>query len=356
MRVLVLGDLHTIHSVRWVDALKEHFEVHALSLEKPIEERKEFTYLRTRIRSERWKYILNLHRVRTAIEAFDPDVLNPHFIPNYGLLSALASGGRPCVLSVWGSDLLQVPKKSAFHRRATRWILRRMDRIVADARMMIPVLRDFGVEEERVYVMPFGLDKEVRETPLVDLPGPPWRIVSHRRLVPEMDPGTVVEALGFLRRKRSDFEAVLCSEGPLRDHLLRRTEELGLADRVRFPGSVDDEELHELLRTAHIYVSASLTDSTSVSLLEAMACGAYPVVSDIEGNREWVRDRENGMLFEAGDPVELAERIEAAMDEREGRLQTRRTNKDLVTEKANWERNVGRFADMMRELGGSRAS
>ena len=67
MRVLMLADLGTVHSIRWFDALAEHFEVAALSLETPAERREGFIEVRTHIQSKRWKYVLNLARVRAAV-------------------------------------------------------------------------------------------------------------------------------------------------------------------------------------------------------------------------------------------------------------------------------------------------
>ena len=66
-------------------------------------------------------------------------------------------------------------------------------------------------------------------------------------------------------------------------------------------GFVDAARLFELYRGGDVYVSLSRSDSTSQSLLEAMAVGLFPIVSDIEGNREWVTHRRQGYLVPAGD-------------------------------------------------------
>jgi len=64
-----------------------------------------------------------------------------------------------------------------------------------------------------------------------------------------------------------------------------------------------------LLAEADIFVSTSLYDGTSVSLLEAMACGTFPIVTDIASNREWILDGETGSLFSGGDEILLAKKI-----------------------------------------------
>jgi glycosyltransferase involved in cell wall biosynthesis len=64
-----------------------------------------------------------------------------------------------------------------------------------------------------------------------------------------------------------------------------------------------------LLSEADIYVSTSLYDGTSVSLLEAMGSGAFPIVTNIPANREWINDGENGFLISVDDEKILAQRI-----------------------------------------------
>jgi glycosyltransferase involved in cell wall biosynthesis len=65
----------------------------------------------------------------------------------------------------------------------------------------------------------------------------------------------------------------------------------------------------EILHRASIYVSTSPTDGLSISLLEAMACGLFPIVTDVPGNRPLIQNGENGLLFPVGDSRSLAEKI-----------------------------------------------
>jgi len=69
------------------------------------------------------------------------------------------------------------------------------------------------------------------------------------------------------------------------------------------------EELPRVYRSADVYVSASHVDGSSVSLLEALACGKPALVSDIPSNCEWVSPGEQGWLFQDGNANELADRM-----------------------------------------------
>jgi glycosyltransferase involved in cell wall biosynthesis len=106
---------------------------------------------------------------------------------------------------------------------------------------------------------------------------------------------------------------------------------------------VGEPRLRELLRGHEVYVSLSRSDSTSQSLLEAMAAGLLPVVTDIEGNREWVVHRDCGLLVPTGDPEALA----AALAEAAG-------EPSVAAAMAHEARAVAgrraRFADTLEEL------
>jgi glycosyltransferase involved in cell wall biosynthesis len=109
-----------------------------------------------------------------------------------------------------------------------------------------------------------------------------------------------------LRRRGVAFRATIAGEGPLRAELEALARELEIGALVTFTGWVGEEALRALYRTHEIYVSLSRSDSTSQSLLEAMAAGLVPVVTEIEGNREWVTHRNEGLLVPVGDAEAVA--------------------------------------------------
>ena len=79
--------------------------------------------------------------------------------------------------------------------------------------------------------------------------------------------------------------------------------QLGLASFIHAPGRVNNDLLPQYLCLANLYLSSALSDGTSVSLLEAMACGLPVVVTKGYGNLEWVTPQQNGWLVEAGSPL-----------------------------------------------------
>jgi glycosyltransferase involved in cell wall biosynthesis len=114
-----------------------------------------------------------------------------------------------------------------------------------------------------------------------------------------------VEVLG------SEFNLTITGDGPDRGRLQHLVDELGLHDRVRFVGRVDEPELHALYRRADVYVSMSTNEAMPVTILELLACGARVVASDIPAHRD-IAARTNGeiaIIPTDARPAELAEAI-----------------------------------------------
>ena len=92
---------------------------------------------------------------------------------------------------------------------------------------------------------------------------------------------------------------------------------------------------------ADIYISPSHVDGSSVSLMEALACGLPALVSDIPANKEWVSEGINGWLFPDRDAGALAEKILAAMAQRKKFTQIGRAARKVAEERADWKKNFG---------------
>jgi glycosyltransferase involved in cell wall biosynthesis len=94
---------------------------------------------------------------------------------------------------------------------------------------------------------------------------------------------------------------------------------------------------------ADIYVSASRTDGSSISLIEAFASGRPAIVSNIPGNREWVEPGMNGWWFKDGDADDLAEAILSAAAQRKTFSEMGRAARKTAEERANWGKNFSKL-------------
>ena len=93
-----------------------------------------------------------------------------------------------------------------------------------------------------------------------------------------------------------------------------------------------------LFKKARVFVSPSIHDGTPNSLLEAMACGCFPVVGNIESMREWVTSGVNGLLIDASSPPSLANGIIAALENPALCVGAKKENALIIAERAGYQR------------------
>ena len=195
---------------------------------------------------------------------------------------------------------------------------------------------------EKVVTLPFGVDTEhfntsVR-TPAIGSERPV--VMSTRRLEAGLDVATFVRAVPHVLNKTGNAQFVIAGDGHLRGNLQKLAANLGVASQICFLGGIEHEQMPKLLGGADVFVSTSPLDGNNVSLNEAMACGAFPIVTDIAANRAFVRHGENGLAFSCGDEEELAKCIVQAVERPEWRLSVMQPNFEIVREKASWQHSM----------------
>lgn len=216
-----------------------------------------------------------------------------------------------------------------------------LDGLIVDSDATRAIASRAGVAADRITFLPWGIDLEA-----FDLEGPraefDGRAVLSLRAHEELyRVGDIVEAFHAVADVVPDAVLVLGHAGSLTPLLRERVDALGLSDRVHFIGTVDEAALAPLLRAASCYVTASSVDGTSVTLLQAMACGAPVVASSTAGNLGWIEPGVTGRIFATGDVAGLASAIiETLSDPDESSIARAR---ELVVANANWSRNLERL-------------
>jgi glycosyltransferase involved in cell wall biosynthesis len=133
------------------------------------------------------------------------------------------------------------------------------------------------------------------------------------RFSPEKNLTTLLRAVPEVALSRPGIVVVCCGEGPLQSEALALTRQLGIGDRVRFPGYVSD--LPRWMRSSDVFVSASLHEGHPNVVLEAMAAGIPIVVSDISSHREFLTG-DSAVLFDPDSPTRLARALISSLEDR----------------------------------------
>jgi glycosyltransferase involved in cell wall biosynthesis len=234
-------------------------------------------------------------------------------------------------------------------------VVRRADYVTSDARVMTEAIESMDVDPERVLTFPYGVDLERFKPRNPDETGGP-RILTNRKLAPVYSVSTVIDAFPAVRETFHQATLTVAGDGELRADLLERAERSIARRAIVFVGDVDHQRMPSLLRDHHLYVSTSLSDTTSVSLLEAMACGLFPIVSDIPANREWIEDGVNGRLVPVQQPMKLAMTIIESWNDQASRDEAVRANLELVRERAEWKSNMRGVGELFERLAGRKKS
>lgn len=351
MKILLLGDIRPAHLKRWRDYLRgKGHNVMLASLEKD-ESDDNYQFIPNKVPVRAIKYYLRKGAIREIISRFKPDIVNAHFVPSYGVLG-VATGFHPLVVTLWGSDILVSPHKSGLHRTRALWVLRNCDLITSDSMYMTHEASNLGKFDTEIVTEPMGiprsalgrLDRQNASSHSDELV-----IVSTRRLEPLYRVDTLINALCKVREKLPPFRCVISGDGSERARLESMARSCNL-DEVKFVGWKSGNEYLDLIGNADVYVSCSESDSTSVSLLEAMAAGALPVVSDIPGNREWVKAGESALMFPVGDADALASKLLQAATGQELRTSAASANRATVESRAVWEKNMNAIEGVFEEL------
>jgi len=109
-------------------------------------------------------------------------------------------------------------------------------------------------------------------------------------------------------------------------------------------------QMADLFRSAQVVVSPTVHDGTPNTLLEAMACGCFPVAGDLESIREWITPGKNGLLVDAGNPSALAAAILRGLNEPALRRQAAEQNTALIAERAEYTRNMALAAKFYEKI------
>jgi glycosyltransferase involved in cell wall biosynthesis len=293
--------------------------------------------------------------LRKVLRQIQPDLVHAGPIQTCGLIATL-TGFRPRLIMSWGFDLMQDCDRNAWWRWATRFVLRRAAYFTSDCQATRDRALAFGMDPARTVVFPWGVDLEhFRFQPRKRSRAGAFTLFCNRSWEPRYGVDLLAQAFVQVARDRQEVSLLLLGGGS-QGSLIRQTlEGGGVIDRVTFAGQVSQTDLPRYYQIADLFISSSHVDGSSVSLMEALACGLPCLVSDIPANKEWVTDGFNGWLFPDGNADALAAKIRQAIADRQALSQVGREGRRTAEEKADWKKNFAKLLEAYQRTGESHA-
>lgn len=299
-----------------------------------------------------WEWVRLILDFRRVMREVRPELVHAGPVPSCGFLSALA-GVKPLVVMSWGSDVLVDADRNPVRAWATRFTLRRADVVIGDCRAVRDKVRALsGLPDDRIVTYPWGVDLKTFQPRVSSLDlrrrlgwEDAWVFLSTRSWEPHYHVDRLLTAFLRLAERSSRARLLLLGDGSLGPCLHDIIAAAGSRDRVHLAGQVPNGLLPDYYNLADVYVSSVPADGTSISLLEAMACGLPVIVADAPGNREWVTPEKNGWLFKPGDAESLAAAMQASLAPDAPIAAMRETNVGVARARADWRQNFRMLLD-----------
>jgi glycosyltransferase involved in cell wall biosynthesis len=297
------------------------------------------------------RYAVGLVSVKRILARVRPNLLHAHFLTGYGYWGVW-SGYRPFLVTVWGDDVYVTPHETLIKNRLARKALREADYVTGDSQDIVEACRRLGARADRTEVVQWGVDfaqfhpgvaaDAVRgrlgvsaETPIV---------LSTRSFTqPYYNIDLIVDTAFQVRQRFPDVHYVFAgNEG---DDAAFRARAKG-AEWMHWVGRIPHAELPAWIQAATVFVTVPSVDATAVSLLEAMACRAAIVASDLPSAREWIRDGETGLVVKERDGDALVGAILRFLSDRALRERVGKKAEAEVRARADHDRNMQRMEEI----------
>jgi glycosyltransferase involved in cell wall biosynthesis len=358
LKLVLIGDAESPHLLKWARSLAQQpgLQLFAASsrgfspgwdaLLPP--ERRLALHTQPRHAGGNVAQLGTLPRLGRWLAQVDADWLHAHYLTSHGTLAWLAKRlwrlRAPVVGSAWGSDILVTPTQSRFQAWLIGRVLRACALCTSDSAHMTERMHELGAGE--VMTFPFGLES---------MPAPAggkedWLFFTNRGLEPIYRPERVLAVFAAIAALQPQARLVMANDGSLREALAQQVQQLGLQGRVEFVGRLDAESQAQHYARARWFLSLPASDSVSVSVLEAMAHGDVPILSDLPANRELLAAGQQGLILRSadeGDGAALVQRLQAILAQGEG---LGAINRDWVARHAMFPADIGRFVQRLKAI------
>jgi glycosyltransferase involved in cell wall biosynthesis len=299
-------------------------------------------------------YLSGLIITLYVMAKYNCDLIHTHWAIPTGLISVFAGAilKRPFIVTIHGSDL-RMAISNPFLLKVFLYVCKRSKHITCVSEVQKREIEQLGIKENKISVFPMCIDEDFLEVGKIKkrrLERRPFIILSNRNLLPIYNVSVLIRAIPIVLEEEPNIKFLIAGDGPERDYLEKEAKRLNINSSTQFLGRIPHEEMPNLFSQADVYVSTSLYDGTSVSLLEAMGSGTFPIVTDVPANREWIIHGANGFLIPTNEEEFLANRIIDAVHDQTLLEKSIAKNLSIVEEKALWRVSIERVSEVYKEF------
>lgn len=314
------------------------------------------------------------HRLREVIAIVKPDILHAHS-PVLTALPALHVGhqlGIPVVYEVrafWEDAAADhgTTTEGSLRYRLTRametYAFKHADAVTTICEGLRSDIVARGIPSGKVTVIPNAVD--IEKFSVGGVPDEALKIqlgLTDARVLGFIGSFYAYEGLDLLLNalprilaQAPDVRVLLVGGGPQEEALKQQAHRLGIANKIVFSGRVAHDQVNCYYDQIDVLVyprhSMRLTELvTPLKPLEAMAQGHLFAASDVGGHKELIRDGETGVLFKAGDPQSLADKVLGLLQSTAQWPALKQAGRQFVETERNWKASVARYQNVYDNL------
>jgi len=266
-------------------------------------------------------------------------IINAHWIIPQGLIAVVLKKifklPAKVIVTSHGSDLFGL--KGTILNRLKRWVIENSDATIVVSNAMKRYCHNvLGVSKEKnIYVRSMGVDLKNKFTSQHDFKKR-HGLISVGRLTKNKGLDILVDALSILKSKDINVNLTIVGDGIHKNALKKRVDSLGLTNNINFLGTKSNDLLPDILNQHKIFILPSIQEGFGLVTVEAMGCGCAVIASNLEAVKDIIIDKENGMMFDAGDSVMLSNKLENLLSNKKDMIKLAKAGNEFVQEKFDW--------------------
>lgn len=356
MKLLMLSPAESVHTQRWCRALSRKginvvlfsFSTFKGSFYKECNITVYSCNINARTIWKKKDYLFTLQYLRKIIKNEQPDVVHAHRASSYGLMGAL-SGFHPFIISIWGEDVYDFPRRSPLFKFMLKFALKRADRLLSTSHIMAKEAQKYT---NKIFsITPFGVDTKLF-TPMDTSTHKQFVVGNVKILDKRYGIDVLIRAFSLVLQANPEKDLLLriIGDGPCRKEYELLVDKLNIKNRVEFLGRIPNDHLPQYYNGFSVSVSVSNSESFGVVAVEAMSCGCPVITSDADGFTEVVINGQTGFIVPKKDEKKTAEAIQKFIDNPTLRAKMGQAGRKRVLQFYDWNDNVNTMIAIYNSL------
>ena len=358
IKILYLSSGASIHTIRWVNSLSRHsdLKINLVSQEKLVDSLSKKVIFNLLPFNGSLGYLFNFFKLKQIINDWQPDLIHASYASGYGLIANLVNF-HPLVLSAWGSDIFEFPRKSFLHRKILEWNLNNADIISSTSIVMAKEIKNF-VKNKNIIITPFGIDTNQFRKRKIQNKSEKITVGTIKNLSRIYGIDILIKAFAIAHKEIFKSDPVLAKKmrlkivgsGEQKESLMSLVDSLALSDITSIKSRVKHDLVPIEMQEISIFCALSRQESFGVAVLEASSLEIPVITSNRGGLPEVVLDGRTGLILDKLNPQFASKAIIKLVKDQKSREIFGVKGRKFVKNKYNWDDSVKSIVKIYHSL------